>query len=53
LNFYGTVDEAFWHGLTVYMVDKMNAECNLHLQKPPFVQSGLFDQFANAGKNKS
>jgi hypothetical protein len=35
------------------MVDKINEQCNLHLQKPPFVQGGLFDRFVNAGKNKS
>jgi uncharacterized protein YecE (DUF72 family) len=45
-------DEAFLPELTVYMGDKMNEECGLHLIKPQFVQGGLFDQFANAGKKK-
>jgi uncharacterized protein YecE (DUF72 family) len=40
-------DEAFSPELTVYLVDKMNAACGLHLQKPQFIQGGLFDQFAN------
>jgi uncharacterized protein YecE (DUF72 family) len=40
-------DEAFSPELTVYLVDKMNAECGLHLIKPQFIQGGLFDQFAN------
>lgn len=43
-------DEAFSPELTVYLVDKMNAECGLHLIKPQFIQGGLFDQFANAKK---
>lgn len=30
-------DEAYSPELTVYLVDKMNAACNLHLQKPVFV----------------
>ncbi|HTE11944.1 MAG TPA: DUF72 domain-containing protein [Chitinophagaceae bacterium] len=43
-------DEAFSPELTVYLVDKLNAACGLHLIKPQFVQGGLFDQFANAKK---
>ncbi len=39
-------DEAFSPELTVYLVDKMNAECGLKLQKPKFIQGGLFDQFS-------
>lgn len=39
-------DEAFSPELTVYLVDKMNAECGLTLQKPKFIQGGLFDQFS-------
>ena len=39
-------DEAFSPELTVYLVDKMNAECGLNLQKPTFIQGGLFDQFS-------
>ena len=37
-------DETFSPELTVYLVDKLNAACNLHLQKPIFVtqQPGLF-----------
>ena len=41
-------DEAFSPELSVYLVDKMNETCGLNLQKPQFVQGGLFDQFANA-----
>ena len=44
-------DEAFSPELTVYLVDKLNEVCGLHLQKPQFVQGGLFDQFANAKKH--
>jgi hypothetical protein len=33
-------DEAFSPELTVYMVDKMNAACNLHLTKPQFEKGG-------------
>ncbi len=44
-------DEAFSPELTVYLVDKLNAVCGLQLPRPQFVQGGLFDQFANAGKN--
>jgi uncharacterized protein YecE (DUF72 family) len=40
-------DEAFSPELSVYLVDKMNEVCGLNLQKPQFVQGGLFDQFAN------
>jgi uncharacterized protein YecE (DUF72 family) len=36
-------DEAFSPELTVYLVDKLNAACNLHLKKPVFIQRGLFD----------
>jgi uncharacterized protein YecE (DUF72 family) len=40
-------DEAFSPELTVYMVDKLNKECGLDLQKPVFIkdakQKGLFD----------
>jgi uncharacterized protein YecE (DUF72 family) len=43
-------DEAFSPELTVYLVDKMNDECKLHLIKPQFVQGGLFDQFDQAKK---
>jgi uncharacterized protein YecE (DUF72 family) len=43
-------DEAFSPELTVYLVDKLNSTCGLHLIKPQFVQGGLFDQFANARK---
>lgn len=39
-------DEAFSPELTVYLVDKMNAACGLTLQKPKFIQGGLFDQFS-------
>jgi len=31
-------DEAYSPELTVYMVDKLNAACGLHLQKPAFVE---------------
>ena len=41
-------DEAFSPELSVYLVDKMNEACGLNLQKPQFVQGGLFDQFTNA-----
>jgi len=44
-------DEAFSPELTVYLVDRLNEVCGLHLQKPQFVQGGLFDQFANAKKH--
>jgi len=44
-------DEAFSPELTVYLVDKLNEACGLHLIKPQFVQGGLFDQFANAKKS--
>lgn len=43
-------DEAFSPELSVYLVEKMNEACGLQLPKPRFVQGGLFDQFANAGK---
>ncbi|CAN5213826.1 DUF72 domain-containing protein [soil metagenome] len=44
-------DEAFSPELTVYLIDKMNKACGLHLQKPKFInnskpqkpQKGLFD----------
>lgn len=36
-------DEAFSPELTVYLVDKLNAACGLHLNKPAFIQHGLFD----------
>ncbi len=38
-------DEAFSPELTVYLVDKLNKECRLDLQKPVFIaeQKGLFD----------
>lgn len=38
-------DEAYSPELTVYLVDKLNAACGLHLQKPEFIQQGrgLFD----------
>jgi len=45
-------DEAFSPELTVYLVDKMNAECRLHLPKPHFVQTSLFSQFDVARKRK-
>ena len=45
-------DEAYSPELTVYLVDKLNAACSLHLQKPKFVQGSLFDQFATARKAK-
>ncbi|MFT3932263.1 MAG: DUF72 domain-containing protein [Chitinophagaceae bacterium] len=45
-------DEAFSPELTVYLVDKMNEACGLHLTKPQFVGGGLFDQFASAGKKR-
>ena len=36
-------DEAFSPELTVYLVDKLNAKCNLNIQKPKFVDgSSLF-----------
>ena len=35
-------DEALSPELTVYLVDKLNAACGLHLQKPIFIQNGLF-----------
>jgi len=44
-------DEAFSPELTVYLVDKLNEVCGLHLQRPQFVQGGLFDQFANTKKH--
>jgi uncharacterized protein YecE (DUF72 family) len=34
-------DEALSPELTVYLVDKLNAACDLHLKKPVFVQPGL------------
>jgi len=43
-------DEAFSPELSVYLVDKMNETCGLNLQKPQFVQGGLFDQFARVNK---
>ena len=43
-------DEAFSPELSVYLVEKVNEVCGLQLQKPAFVQGGLFDQFAHAGK---
>ena len=45
-------DEAFSPELTVYLVDKLNASCGLDLQKPSFIQGGLFDQFHQATKKK-
>ena len=45
-------DEAYSPELTVYLVDKMNAECRLHLPKPHFVQTSLFSQFDGARKRK-
>lgn len=45
-------DEAFSPELTVYLVNELNAACNLHLPKPQFVKGGLFDQFLNAEKRK-
>jgi uncharacterized protein YecE (DUF72 family) len=45
-------DEAFSPELTVYMVDKLNEQCNLDLVKPQFVQNSLFSQFSTA-KNSS
>jgi len=45
-------DEAYSPELTVYLVDKMNAECGLHLQKPHFVQTSLFSQFDMVRKRK-
>jgi uncharacterized protein YecE (DUF72 family) len=36
-------NEAFSPELTVYLVDKLNAACGLHLQKPKFIQGSLFD----------
>ena len=45
-------DEAFSPELTVYLVDKLNAECGLELQKPKFVQGSLFDQFNTTIKKK-
>ena len=44
-------DEAFSPELTVYLVDKLNEACGLHLVKPQFVQGSLFDQFANVKKS--
>ena len=35
-------DEAYSPELTVYLVDKLNETCGLHLQKPVFVQPSLF-----------
>jgi uncharacterized protein YecE (DUF72 family) len=43
-------DEAFSPELTVYLVDKLNAACGLHLHKPKFVLGSLFDQFGNTNK---
>lgn len=43
-------DEAYSPELTVYLVDKMNEACELQLQKPRFIQGGLFDQFANSSR---
>lgn len=43
-------DEAFSPELTVYLVDELNAVCNLHLMKPRFVQTSLFSQFNVARK---
>ncbi len=45
-------DETYSPELTVYLVDKMNAECGLHLPKPHFVQTSLFSQFDGARKRK-
>jgi len=45
-------DEAFSPELTVYLVDELNAACGLRLQKPQFIQGGLFDQFTNAAKKR-
>ena len=33
-------DEAYSPELTVYLVDKLNAACNLNLQKPKFIEPG-------------
>jgi uncharacterized protein YecE (DUF72 family) len=33
-------DEAYSPELTVYLVDKLNAACDLNLQKPKFIESG-------------
>jgi uncharacterized protein YecE (DUF72 family) len=33
-------DEAYSPELTVYLIDKLNAACNLNLQKPKFIDSG-------------
>jgi uncharacterized protein YecE (DUF72 family) len=33
-------DEAYSPELTVYLVDNLNAECNLNLQKPKFIEPG-------------
>jgi uncharacterized protein YecE (DUF72 family) len=35
-------DEAFSPELTVYLIDKLNEKCGLHLQKPKFMQQSLF-----------
>lgn len=43
-------DETYSPELTVYLVDKLNAACGLHLQKPKFIQGSLFDQFDAAKK---
>ena len=35
-------NEALSPDLTVYLVDKLNAACNLQIKKPQFIQPGLF-----------
>jgi uncharacterized protein YecE (DUF72 family) len=35
-------DEAYSPELTVYLVDKLNAACNLNLQKPKFIEPAKF-----------
>lgn len=58
-------DETYSPELTVYLVDKLNAECGLHLQKPVFIdkeaespkkptkkkQMSLFEQLKERNKN--
>lgn len=41
--FIHTHNEAFSPELSIYLVDELNAACNLQLKKPQFIQGSLFD----------
>jgi hypothetical protein len=42
-------DEATSPELTVYLVDKMNKECGLHLIKPKFLDNSLLPKSSQKG----